>query len=101
MAPPVILGCEPTRPGEQVPLRSYLTPTSPREPEGTDGFHRVTKEMGCLSVLGENRLYPPALWEMLESDNYEVALVPRVAWVHIRGSQVEPFSTAAPPVLYA
>src|SRR5207245_3427334 len=62
-------------------------------------FPRVTKEAGCLSVLGDNRLYPPALGEMLESDNYEVALVPRGEWVHIRGSQVEPFSTAAPAVL--
>ena len=62
-------------------------------------FPRVTKEMGCLSVLGENRLYPPALGEMLESDNYEVALVPRGEWVHIRGSQVEPFSTEAPAIL--
>jgi len=41
----------------------------------------------------------PALGEMLESDNYEVALVPRGEWVHIRGSQVEPFSTAARAVL--
>src|SRR5436309_9691322 len=61
-------------------------------------FPRVTKETGCLSVLGENRLYPPALGEMLESDNYEVPLVPRGEWVHIRGSQVEPLSTAPPVV---
>jgi len=62
-------------------------------------FPRVTKETGCLSVLGDHRLYPPALGEMLESDNYEVALVPRGEWVHIRGSQVEPFSTAPRAVL--
>jgi len=62
-------------------------------------FPRVTKETGCLSVLDDHRLYPQALGEMLESDNYEVALVPRGEWVHIRGSQVEPSSTAARAVL--
>src|SRR2546428_2200983 len=62
-------------------------------------FPRVTKETGCLSVLDDHRLYPQALGEMLESDNYEVALVPRGEWVHIQGSQVEPSSTAARAVL--
>ncbi len=50
-------------------------------------------------MLDDHRLYPQALGEMLESDNYEVALVPRGEWVHIRGSQVEPSSTAARAVL--
>ena len=60
---------------------------------------RTTKETGGLPILDDHRLYPPALREMLESDNYQVALVLRGEWDHIRGSQVEPSSTAAPAVL--
>jgi len=62
-------------------------------------FPRVTKETERLSVLDDHRLYPPTLGKMLESDNYEVALVPRGEWVHIRGSQEEPSSAAARAVL--
>src|SRR5438128_10121934 len=62
-------------------------------------FPRVTKETGCLSVLDDHRLYPQALGEMLEADNYEVALVPRGEGVHIGGSQGEPSCTSPGPVL--
>ena len=65
----------------------------------TGPFPRTTKEAGGLPALDEHRLYPQALREMLESDDYEVALVPRGEWGHIRGSRAEPFSTAAPAVL--
>jgi transcriptional regulator len=40
-----------------------------------------------------------ALRQILESDNYRVALVPRGTWDHIRGAQVEPTSTVVPAVL--
>src|SRR5256886_16540542 len=46
----------------------------------------ATTEIYTLSLhdaLPIYRLYPQALGEMLESDNYEVALVPRGEWVHI------------------
>src|SRR5207247_8909013 len=59
----------------------------------------VTKETVSPSLLDDHRLYTQSLREILESDNYEVALVPRGEWVHIRGSQVEPSSTAARAVL--
>lgn len=52
-----------------------------------------------LPVLDEPRLSPPALREMLESDNYQVALVPRGEWAHIRASIAEPFSPAAAVLL--
>ena len=68
-------------------------PPRPRPPH-----RRTTKETG-LPVLDGHRLYTPALREMLESDAYQVALVPRGEWDHIRGSQVEPFFPATPAVL--
>ena len=42
----------------------------------------------------DHGLYPPALREMLGSDNYQMVLVPRGEWDRIRGSQAEPFSPA-------
>jgi Transcriptional regulatory protein, C terminal len=62
-------------------------------------FPRTTKETGGRPVLDDHHPYPPALLEMLESDNYQVVLVPQGEWDHIRGSLAEPFSTAAPVVL--
>jgi len=59
----------------------------------------VTKETKCLSLLNDNRPYSQSLGEMLESDSYEVALVHRGEWVHIRGSTVEPSSPPARVVL--
>ena len=40
-------------------------------------FSRTTTEKAGFSVLGEHPLFPPALGEMLASDNYEVVLVSR------------------------
>jgi DNA-binding winged helix-turn-helix (wHTH) protein len=57
-------------------------------------FPRTTKETAGLPVLDAHRLYPPALREMLGSDNYQMVLVPRGEWDRIRGSQAEPFSPA-------
>jgi hypothetical protein len=62
-------------------------------------FPRTTKETGGLSILGDQPLYPRALREMLESDNYQLAVVRRGEWDHIRESQSGPFSSAAPAVL--
>ena len=86
------------------PCRTWLPEPSQRplllDPNVEMGpFPRSTKETGGLPVLDDHLLYPPALREILESDNYQVALVPRGEWDHIRGSQVAPFSTSAPPVL--
>lgn len=50
-------------------------------------------------MLNDNRLDTPALAEMLESDAYQVALVPRGGWDHLRGSPVGPGSLAVSPVL--
>ena len=59
----------------------------------------TAKETGGFHVLDDHSLYPPALREMLESDNYRVALVPQGEWNHSGGSQMGPFSTAVPAVL--
>jgi hypothetical protein len=47
----------------------------------------------------DHRLYFQALREMLESDDYQVALVPRGRWDLVLGSQTKQFSTAASAVL--
>ena len=62
-------------------------------------FPRTTREVGNSPVLGDPRLYFQALREMLESDDYQVALVPRGRWDLIPGSQAEQFSTPASAVL--
>jgi DNA-binding response OmpR family regulator len=49
--------------------------------------------------LGDQRLYFRTLREMLESDDYQVALVPREKWDLIPGSQAKQFSTVASAVL--
>ena len=54
---------------------------------------------GKLPGIGDHRLYFQTLREMLESDDYQVALVPRGRWDLIPGSQAEQFSTAASAVL--
>lgn len=56
-------------------------------------------ETGDLSVRDDNSLYPPALREMLELNDYRVALVSRDNGGCLRGSDVETISTAAPAVL--
>ncbi len=62
-------------------------------------FPGTTKEVESSPVLGDHRLYFQTLREMLESDDYQVALVPRERWDLIPGSQAEQFSTAASAVL--
>ena len=62
-------------------------------------FPSTPRELASSPVLGDHRVYFQALREMLESDSFQVALVHRDEWDHIRGSQAEPFSTAAPAVL--
>lgn len=62
-------------------------------------FPRPTREIGSLAVLDDHYLQLQALREVLESDRYQVALVPREECGHIPGSQAEPFLTAAPAVL--
>jgi DNA-binding winged helix-turn-helix (wHTH) protein len=64
-------------------------------------FPRPTMEIGSLPVLDGRRLHLQTLREVLESDSYQVALVPRDEWGHIRGSQAEPFLAAAPAVLFS
>jgi hypothetical protein len=82
----------PPQPGERPVIEPHRhTETGP--------CSRTPKENGCLPVLGDNRLYFRALWEILESDNYHVALVPRGEWDFISGSRKEPPSTEEPTVL--
>jgi len=61
---------------------------------GMGPLPRDTEETGGLPVRDDHGLYPPALREMLGSDNYQMVLVPRGEWDRIRGSQAEPFSPA-------
>jgi hypothetical protein len=56
----------------------------------------ATRATGSLAVLDDDL---PSLQEVLGSDSYQVALVPRNEWGHIRGPQAEPFSAAATAVL--
>jgi hypothetical protein len=56
-------------------------------------------EMGQFSGLGDHPLYPPALREMLEVNDYHVALVSRSKWDRLQESDVDKTSTAPPTVL--
>ena len=62
-------------------------------------FPGTTREVGSCPVVGDHRLYFQALREMLESDKYQVALVPRGRKDRIPGSQVDQFSTTTSAVL--
>ena len=59
---------------------------------------RTAGKVGSSPTLGDHRLYFQTLREMLESDNYQVALVPRGRG-NLIGSQMEQFSSAASAVL--
>ena len=63
------------------------------------GLPKPTMEIGTLRVLDDQPLHLQVLREALESDSYQVALVSRGEWGHLRGSQTESFSAAAPAVL--
>jgi DNA-binding winged helix-turn-helix (wHTH) protein len=58
-----------------------------------------TTEIESLPAFDDHRLHFQALREILESDTYQVALIPRDKWDLLRGSRAEPFSTAPPTVL--
>ena len=60
---------------------------------------RAMKQPGAPPQRADSRLYIPALPEMVESDAYQVALVPRGEWDHLRESPAEPVLLAASPVL--
>jgi len=60
---------------------------------------RTAGKVGSSMVLGDHRLYFQTLREMLESDNYQVALVPRGRRDLVPGSPLEQFSSAASAVL--
>ena len=62
-------------------------------------IRRTAGKGGSSLVLGDHRLYFQTLREMLESDNYQVALVPRGSQDPVPGPQMEPFSSAASTVL--
>jgi hypothetical protein len=62
-------------------------------------FPKLTMEIGNLPALDDQPFHLQTLREVLESDSFQVALVHRDEWDQIRGSQAEPFSTAAPAVL--
>ena len=56
-------------------------------------------ETGDFSVRDDNPLNPSSLREILELEDYRVALVPRNHWDCLRGSEVEAISTDARSVL--
>ena len=60
---------------------------------------RATAEVATPPAFVDHHLYFQALREMLESDNYQIALVPRGELHLIRGSRADPISTAARVVL--
>lgn len=63
--------------------------------------NRAAGETASPSASANHPLYPPALREMLEANDYQVALVSRGMWNHMRGSEAETPSPAAPAVLLA
>jgi DNA-binding winged helix-turn-helix (wHTH) protein len=65
----------------------------------TGRFPSTPNELASSPVLGDHRVYFQALREMLESDKYQVALIPRGRWDVLRGSQAKHFSTAPSAVL--
>jgi len=65
----------------------------------TTSSHGTMRAAGNFPVLGAHRLYFQTLREMLESDKYQVALVPRGRWELIQGSPAEKFPPAASVVL--
>jgi transcriptional regulator len=65
----------------------------------TERFPRTRDELVSSPVLGDHRVYFKALREMLESDNYQVALIPRKRWDVLAASQANQFSTALSAVL--
>lgn len=64
-----------------------------------EAFPGAVGETGDLSVRDDNSLYPPALRQMLELNDYRVVLVSRNNRDGFRGSEVESISTAAPTAL--
>jgi DNA-binding winged helix-turn-helix (wHTH) protein len=64
-------------------------------------FPGTVVETGDLSVRDANPSCPPAPREMLELNDYRLALVPRNHWDYFRRSEVDTISTAAPTVLLA
>lgn len=82
-----------------LPPRGQTAVVELDEPVEMGPFPRTTEESGRLPGPDDHRLYPPAFREMLESTNYQVALVPRAEGDNIRGLQAEPFSSVVPPVL--
>jgi hypothetical protein len=83
----------------QLPQQDQRPPIERNQNLETELFPRTTREVGNCPVLGEHRLYFQALREMLESDDYQVALVSRERWGFVPESQVEQFSTAASAAL--
>lgn len=79
------------------PIKGSLT--EPNRSVDTELLRRTTGGVRSSLALGDQRLCFQTLREMLESDNYQVALLPRGRWDLIPGSQREPFSAAASAVL--
>src|SRR3954463_1413751 len=93
-------------PGTVRPLHRSSWPPQRREGPPTalqnadTASQRRTKGIaGTPSVLDDNRLWPQALQEMLESDGYQVAFVPRRERNQVEESQAEPSPLEIPPAL--
>jgi DNA-binding winged helix-turn-helix (wHTH) protein len=83
----------------QLPQQSEGSLTERNRSLETKLIRRTAGKGGSSLVLGDHRLYFQTLREMLESDNYQVALVPRGSQHSVPGPQMEEFSSAASAVL--
>ncbi len=61
----------------QLPQHGEGSLTAPNRSRETKLIGRTAGKVGSSPALGDHRLYFQTLREMLESDNYQVALVPR------------------------
>ena len=82
----------------QLPQHGEESLTARNRSHETGLIGRTAAKAGSSPTLGDHRLYFQTLREMLESDNDQVALVPRGRGDLI-GSQMEQFSSAASAVL--
>jgi DNA-binding winged helix-turn-helix (wHTH) protein len=83
----------------QLPQQSERPLTECDQVPETTSSHGTRKAVAGLPVLGDHRLYFQTLREMLKSDKYQVALVPRGRWELIQGSRAEKSPPAASVVL--
>jgi DNA-binding winged helix-turn-helix (wHTH) protein len=83
----------------QLPHQSKESLTECNQKPETGLFPKTTERVRTSLVSGDHRLYFQTLRAMLESDDYQVALVPRGRWDLIPASHADRSSVAASAVL--